>query len=320
MIMMNTKESTWQKYTLIYLVVIVLIVILVSFPRFGYEYPDSRYYFDVVSFFQGSLSGNNLTAPFCYRPLLPLISSIFPFESRYVFAAINLCFMIFISWMLFFIAKNFGSSDFISFLTASLFSVSLVVLFYGAVALVDPGAIFFLSVVYYLMIKNNNGIQIALFLTIGVLFKEVALVGVFAFLLYNKLRGWQWTIFPIATYALLRFVMPSGNPGFIWMFHLGNFVDVGSATLRTFLLGLGPYILFLLFGIFFFKSETNVNLNRWLLSLGVPSLCYIFIGLFFAHFDVRFIWPVYFAMLPFISNGIEFILDKLMRFIPDRLK
>ena len=197
---------------LIILFLIAFVVVVMSIPRFGYVYPDSSYYLDMVDFFSGTLSGSELTAPFSYRPILPLIAAFLPIAPELTFTVINIIFLILTAWVIFYSAMKRIPSSLIAFVTSLVFTVSLLYVFYGAVVLVDPGAAFFLALSYYYMTQEGQGKKIALFLTLGVLFKELALVGALTYFLYMRFREWWFMIPPLGTYAILRLITPSGNP------------------------------------------------------------------------------------------------------------
>jgi len=301
--------------TMILLFLITCTVIIMSIIRFGYAYPDSSYYLDMVEFFSGTLSGLELTAPFCYRPMLPLIVALLPLEAEISFAIINLIFLILISWVIFYMSLKRDSNPLVALLTTLVFIVSLLYLFYGAVVLVDPGAIFFLSLAYYYLREEGRNMQITILLTLGVLFKEVALVGVATYILLRNFKEWWLMVFPVGTYTILRIITPSGNPGYIWSFHLDNLVMNGVATLKTFLFGMTPFLILIILAYLHWRSsKTHESTDRkWILAAGIPALTYLFLGLFFAHFDVRFFWPIYLMLVPLCTDGFsEFF--RLIRF------
>jgi hypothetical protein len=307
----STERGSIQDFLI--LILLAAVTVVISIPRFGYVYPDSGYYLDMVEFFSGNLSGTDLVAPFCYRPLLPLIAAVIPFSPEVTFSVINLIFLVLISWMIFFIARKHTESDFTGFLATLVFTISLVYLFYGAVVLVEPGAVFFLVLGYYLIPEDGNSMLIAIVLSLGVLFKEVALVGVITYLVYRRFRDWWWMIPPIATYGLIRLVTPSGNPEFLWAFHLDNVTIFASATVRTLIYGLGPIMVFLLLGILFVRKKGDQELldMKWYIASGIPAIGYMLLGLFFAHFDVRFLWPFYLMMIPLVTYGTRMIMQTL---------
>ena len=145
---MSEERKLPSPVILLLLVLIACVVVVISIPRFGYIYPDSSYYLDMVAFFSGTLAGSELTAPFCYRPMMPLLAALLPLEANTSFAIINLIFLILLGWVIFYTSLKRNPNPSIAFLTTLVFIVSLLYLFYGAVVLVDPGAVFLLSVAY----------------------------------------------------------------------------------------------------------------------------------------------------------------------------
>lgn len=303
---MSEKWIIPKPKILIILILIACVVIMISIPRFGYVYPDSSNYLDMVDFFSGMLSGSELTAPFCYRPMLPLIAAFLPLAAEISFTIINLIFLILTAWVIFYSSMKRNPSPLVAFLTTLVFTVSLLYVFYGAVVLVDPGAAFFLSLAYYYMTEDGQGKKIVLLLTLGVLFKELALVGVLTYLLYNRFREWWLMVPPLGVYAILRIITPSGNPGYIWEFHFENLTLNLGATLRTFLFGVTPFLILLIFAFLYMRRSSidTGETGKWLIAAGLPALAYLFLGLFFAHFDVRFLWPTYLLLIPLCTDGV----------------
>ncbi len=302
---MSEKWKLPSPKILLFLALIACIVAVMSILRFGYIYPDSSYYLDMVEFFSGTLTGSELIAPFCYRPMMPFLASLLPLEVATSFALINLLFLVLIGWVIFYTSLKRNPNPSIAFLTTLVFIVSLLYLFYGAVVLVDPGAVFFLSVAYYYITEEGHSVKITILLSLGVLFKEVALVGVVTFLLYRKFKSWWLMAFPLGIYAILRIIIPSSNPGFVWSFHLDNVVAYGSGTLKTFLFGMTPFlILVILAYLAWRRGGLNGNRTRnWLIAAGIPALAYLILGLFFAHFDARFFWPIDLMLIPLCTDG-----------------
>ena len=110
------------------LIIIAFAVIAMSVVRFAFVYPDSSYYLDFVAFLSGSLSGSELTAPFCYRPMLPLIAAILPFPAELTFAIVNLFFLILIGWVIFYTSLKRNQSPYIALVTTLAFVFSLLYL------------------------------------------------------------------------------------------------------------------------------------------------------------------------------------------------
>lgn len=288
------------------LIIIAFAVIAMSVVRFAFVYPDSSYYLDFVAFLSGSLSGSELTAPFCYRPMLPLIAAILPFPAELTFAIVNLFFLILIGWVIFYTSLKRNQSPYIALVTTLAFVFSLLYLFYGAVVLVDPGAVFFLALAYYYLTERDSSKKIALFLSIGVFFKEIALGGVIAYLLYMKFKEWWLMIPPIGVYGVIRILTPSGNPGYLWTLHLDNITINLLGTLKTFAYGMGPFLILILFAYFYSRRNPENKIgSKWLLSTGIPALGYLALGLFFAYFDVRFLWPTYLMIIPLCTDGVS---------------
>jgi hypothetical protein len=309
---------------LLALVILALTTIVASYIRFGHMYPDSSYYLLLVEFFRGTLSGTELIAPYCYRPLLPLIAAILPFTPELTFSLINMIMGIFLAWTLFFLAREFGFSNLSSLASSGICSFSLAVAYFGAAVLVDVGAVLFLALSMLLMIREVNGYKIAILLTIGILFKEIAIIGVLAYLFYRKTRDLTAMIIPIITFALIRLVMPSANPEFIWQFQLYNFTLYLTHTLLSLLFGFVPFVLLCIAALIRKIREPSKYSRefKWMFIMGIPASAIFGMGLFMAFFDARFIWPLYIALVPMMAAGSSEILrflkiEKAEAAIPD---
>ncbi|MHA2025319.1 MAG: hypothetical protein ACW98U_05395, partial [Candidatus Thorarchaeota archaeon] len=122
--MMTEKWKLPAPKILIILILLAFVTMMMSVPRFGFTYPDSAYYLDMVEFFSGTLSGSELVSPFSYRPMLPLIVAFLPIAPELSFSIINLVFMILIAWVIFFSSLKRNPDPLVSFITASAFIVS----------------------------------------------------------------------------------------------------------------------------------------------------------------------------------------------------
>ena len=208
---------------------------------------------------------------------------------------------------------EFNFSLFTSFITSAICTASWVVAYYGAVVLVDTGAMLFLGIGLLLTLKEAPGKQIALILIIGVLFKEIALIGVVFHTLYAKKKDVTVILLPIATYGILRLVTPTGNPDFSWLFHLENLTEGFDVTVRTLILTLGAFSFLIMIGMIWRRENSDIyrGFLRWVMFVGLPSVGIFCLGLFFASFDARFVWPLYFVMVPLAAAGVEQI-DKYL--------
>jgi hypothetical protein len=296
-----------------WLVFLSLISLFTALVRFGWVYPDSENYLLLVRFFRGEIPFSEITEPFSYRPLLPIIASLIPLQPELVFATVNTVLIILLSWIFFALSRDFGFSRIASFLASALCSFSWVVAYYGAAVLVDAGAVFCLSFALLMIYRNEGDITVALILTLGVLFKEIALVGVIASILWlRKLKPFT-LILPLSTHLLVRFLFSVGDAGYLWYFHLDNLGVYLESTVKTLGLTLGPFLVVLLCAIIFRNANAVQFSNslKWLVLVGLPCLAILFMGLFMARFDSRFVWPVYPALVRVTAYGLSQIVDRV---------
>lgn len=311
---MNTDMGQTQVET-VALTLLAVITALACLVRFSFQYPDSQYYMEMVGFFRGEVSASELNAPFAYRPLLPFIAAILPFAPQITISFLNLCFIVLLSWVYFLIAKEYEVSILIAFLTSAIYSVSWVVMYYGAVVLVDPGAILCLSLAFLMMIRNKERWKIGLVLLIGVFIKEIALIGIASYLLLQRDFSPAVLVPAPLGYAVVRFITPVSNPGFLWHFHFRAFTDLFSSTMKTLLVALVPYLVLIAIGLLYERKNNNQSKGsqQYLISTAVPAVVFLGVGLFFAHFDARFVWPLYPSLVPTTVYAVDSIAKLLKK-------
>jgi hypothetical protein len=163
------------------------------------------------------------------------------------------------------------------------------------------------------MLRDESGYKISILLSIGVLFKEVAIIGVLAYLFYRKTRDLPSMALPIITYLVIKYITPSANPGFTWQFHLLNFTTYLVHTLQVLLIGLVPFILVCIPALVKKAKEPGKYTRefKWMFIMGIPALGIFGLGLFWAFFDGRFIWPLYIALVPMMAAGSSEVLRLL---------
>lgn len=300
-----------------WLALLAIISFLTCLIRFGWVYPDSENYILLVSFFRGEIPITETVAPFSYRPLLPLIASLLPFPPELVISILNIVFIVILSWTLFLLSTEFGYSKPASFAASGICSFSWVVAYYGAVVLVDAGAVLCLSIALLLIYRDSNDYSVALFLLLGTLFKEIALVGVLASILWQKkLKPFTLVLPPIA-YFITRYVFSEGQLGYIWNFHLESFTTYLIPTIKTIGLTLGPFAVVFIIALLMRKKNADRfdKSIKWLVLIGIPCILIFLLGLFMAHFDSRFVWPLYPPLIPITAYGFDCIIVRMKSFL-----
>ena len=302
----------WWKW----LIPLSVLSLLTAAVRFAWLYPDSENYLLLVRFFRGEIPLSATVAPFSYRPLLPLIAALLPLSPEITFASLNALFIVMLSWVLFQICLDFGFSGSASFGASVLCSVSFVVAYYGTAVLVDAGAMLCLSIGLLRARRTKPDLEVCLALTLGMLFKEFAAVGVVACLLLKKRMPFTYVV-PAAAYIVVRLVMSPGSQGYLWFFELDNMTVFLVPTLKTLFLTLGPAVALILLAVY----DRRANQERfrasfsWMVRVGVPALGILGIGLFMAHFDARFVWPLYPAFAPALAYAIS-VLTRFLQRLP----
>jgi len=307
-----------------WLALLAIVSFLTALFRFGWIYPDSESYILLVSFFRGEIPITETVSPFSYRPLLPLFAAILPFPPEMVFSVMNTVFIIILSWTFFLLSTEFGYSKPASFAASGICSFSWVVAYYGAAVLVDAGAVLCLSVALLLIYRDSSDHSIAIVLLLGTLFKEIVLVGVLASILWQKKLKPLTLVLPVSAYIIIRYIFSEGQVGYIWYFHLESFTTYLIPTIKTLGLTLGPFaVIFVVALLMRKKSVGDFDKSiKWLVLIGIPCGLVLFMGLFMAHFDSRFVWPLYVPLVPITAYGFDCLIVRLKSFLtrhPDGL-
>lgn len=291
----------------IWLFILALLGTITSMVRFAYVYPDSNYYLALVEFFRGNTPFSETYAPFNNRILLPLLAAALPIHPAISFGIMNTLFTIFLSFVFFILAEDFGFPGHSCFLSSSLCTISWIVAYYGSAVLVDAGAVLCLSLAILVAKKGYGDFETAVILLVGVLFKEIALIGILAVILWEKKIRPLTIMLPSIAYVVIRFFTAQEGIGFVWYFHLESFTTHLEPTIKTLGLTLGPFMIMFLISLYFrnVNREVFTQTQKWLILIGLACSISLLMGLFFAYFDSRFVWPLYPALVPIVAYGFE---------------
>ena len=318
----NTNNFGYNDYLYLVLLIINTIIMAILGTFVNRDFPDSESYTTIVQYFQGTAPLDSLKPPFSYRPLLPFMASLLPFDVETSFLLYNGFFLIVISFSFYFIALHFNIPKYAAFLSTSACMSTHTVLYYGTAILVDTPALAMMSLAALLMTKkqsNRTWISILLLISLGVAFKETAIVMALAYLLKSRdiLRSIPMVVLPGSIYLIDRILFdPSGEIGYFWSLGSYNFEHL-DATLLVFILGLMnqlPFVIIGIVGIWKKWCEDNGSL-QWFGMMGISTLFILLFGLIFGYFSTRFIWPMYIALIPLIGLGIDLFITKLRGFI-----
>ena len=283
------------------LLLLNLLAILVSGLNFGLVYQDSLAYVELVNWFKGD---GLLVPPFCYRPAIPFIASILPFEPIFSISILSLIFLLALTTMIYLICLQVGASWKAAFVATTLATISHSVFSYGAVALIDTSYIFFVALAVFFMLyprTQNNRFLILATIMIGVFFKESAVIASLAYLFYK--RDWRqvplFTIGPALAYVASRLtvgVLLIENAQDFWIPSIERFIaQVVPGITRFLFLGLASFAWLLLLVPYVKIPAIH---RDWFLAVGGAMGLLMLFAMTAASFDSRFIWPLFLGLTP----------------------
>ena len=307
-------------------IVLVVLACVTSMVRFGHVYPDSYAYLSYIDYFDGIGSLEDVSTPIALRPVMPLAVSLLNglLDSFLILSFLNLGFVCLISLGMFRYVKNYDLDERSAFLAAAICTVSFPVAFYGAVPLVDALAVLVMLLVVIGQIEGKGDLFAMTLLLFGVIVKEVVLfIG-----LYYVLREIDesrsesgpktaffvgikklWILIPASILHLALRSLIFGELANSLGFHLRIF----ESPLRMIQVVGGIGITFVVPTIILLITFRREKCESWGLAkrdalLGIVSLLPLaFLGLFFAYFDARFIWPLYLPLVPLVGCSIRIL-------------
>lgn len=332
-----SKNSHFKAFHFIILFVSLLII---SFPRFNQQdigpikkftgepfdefkakgyflLGDAPHYIELVKYFKGDIAQKSLHVPFAYRPLVPLLCVLLPFEPL---TSINLLNLVWLSGSVILLYQILGLLNFsaqYSLAGCYMFVVSFGIFWYSTTGFIDPGFIFVLLLgLYFILTKNDAGLFITLFF--GVLLKEtsVILIPVYGFSKYYRKEKFALKIVFLVLTALLpviavRMLMADVIPRQMLprldnlMSNLGSYKGLTALFLT---LGI-PGLLSLQYFIFVRRKSGFSAGNRELypaVVLYLSSLGLLLLSFFIAHADGRMALPLFVSSIPFALLTIEY--------------
>lgn len=288
-----------------YLIVLVVMAILASIVRFGHIYPDSIFYLIYVDYFDGVATVQSVTSPFALRPVLPFIVSLLNglIDSVLVFSLLNMMFVCLIGIGLYEYIKTYQISNKAAFIVAAVCTVSYPVIYFGAMPLVDALAVLVMLIIVMGQRKGKGDLFAMTMFLFGAIVKEVVLfIGIY-YILKEGIRK-IWVLIPAATLHLyLRFLIFNELANTL-IFNLNIFDRMGQVIG---MFGMTFAILFVVMVVKRGKCSCWKTVKKDSLYGIIALVPLVFLGLFFAYFDGRFLWPLYIPLAPMvaclISNG-----------------
>ncbi len=328
-----SSGMTPKRKEFVWLVGLAVLLVLVCLPRFNRwdlgvarwtssgqlskeMLSDAGGYVKTVEYFRGERDATELSTPFQYRPLVPLLASWLPFAPMTSLNVVNVLALIAALVAIWVTVGRLGYDLPAKVVGGALFVLSFPTFYYGAIGIVDPAAILFVAV-GVMCIVQRHWLAVVIILAVGVLAKETVAVLIPATcvaLLTKQERLWRSLIITgacvivfILAYKSVRIVMP--GEVYIWLpswSRLSRNVE-RVRTYTSFVLAFGlPGLLSLGF------LCDRARLWRKRLVEDGPFLIGILaaIGLWCfslvsAHTDGRFIWVSYPFMIPLAVGTIE---------------
>ena len=306
------------------LLVLFGLTALTASLRFGTSYPnfpDSEKYLTLVDAFRGEVPLNETVSPFNYRILLPLITAILPVDPAMFMSWTNTILLFVLAFIMYRIPRKFGFGQVSSTIAAAFCMVSWPVMQYGSSVLVETPFMVCLALGIYAILDKWNWKYILIITTVGVLFKETALLIALVYLFYDWKKAIPVGVSGGIAYLGARILMSDSIGSSTWVWNLGetNLVRPYAA------LDILGYALFLIMIPLFFailwRKDVKVwctDFNYlwdttwvWFIYVGLPLATLIPISYFFAYFSVRFIWPMYLGLLPMIAYGVQRMLVRV---------
>jgi hypothetical protein len=134
---------------------------------------DAWFYLEYVKYFRNTPAGDVIApvAPFCRRPLCPLLASLLPFNEMTSLNIVNIGMLLASLAVLAAVMGLLNVSAFAGYGALLLFVFSFPTFYYGAIGYVDPALVFFLSLGVWALITRQRTIFIVC-MFIGVFAKE----------------------------------------------------------------------------------------------------------------------------------------------------
>lgn len=284
--------------------------------KLGYDVEmslDSYTYVQYVNYYNGKDVEMEVTKPYSFRFLVPLLASLLPFDS---FTSLNIiCLSTEILGLLFLmkILALLGFTPKTVFITSFLYSFSFPVFYYGVVGLLDAPAIFLIILGVYLTLRKQLIPLIFTMIIAAMINEKAVLLLPFYFFFNIKEVGFKQSFINssiifvafVAVSLLVRANTINADSGFMWTVSTSSLID-NLTRIRTYislaLTGGIPLLIFVL-------SYKNIDFRQshtFGFAIGT-----IFVGLMIiysltaAYTDGRFAWYLYPFLLPLCAYGIE---------------
>ncbi|WP_337864990.1 hypothetical protein [Ignavibacterium sp.] len=304
------------------LIPLLLLLYLVVLPRFNWRdlpQPFNQFVgekpFDVVQyqkyvqFFRGNKNvANELEGPFSYRPLVPLLASVIPFQSNTSINLINLFFLTLGLIYLLRLLRLFGFNENQSIIGGLFFILSFPLFYYATSGYIDGSLLGILLISTYYLFDDKYFLFILTF-TLGIFIKETIIillpVAIIEFMIKEKSKiKFLKVIIPVLLYflviVLIRKIAPH-KESYVWKPSIDILIYnlVRVKTYLSFLLTFGIPGLLATYLIITKKIQMiSKEISYPILAGFLFSFLLWLYSLFAAYSDGRQLWITYVFSIP----------------------
>ena len=305
------------------LIIVVLLLVIMLYPRFnmqdisiispftgvkaGEMTPDQKNYYNFTEYFKGKSELDKIFPPFSYRPLMPFVASLLPFDSMLSMSIVNVIANLLTVLLIYLTLRQLNFNYSLRIVGILLYIVSFPLMYYGSSGFLEPTANLFIYLIVYLTVSNRI-VYLPIVFILAAITKEVTIIALpfaLVYLLVNNrsnLRELKKSMFLlllsflffIIANLLIRYLFSTDNT-YLWSpsfdTAIGNLSR--AKTYLSFILAFGLPGLFSLW--YFISKQSGLNKKK-LLAWYCGTLCAILLSAYSvvaAYSDGRFIWTGY---------------------------
>lgn len=273
---------------------------------------DTYSYVQYVNYYKGKDVAAEVSKPFTYRFLIPLISSVLPFDAFSSLNVINLLSEILFLFILMKVLLILKFDQKTIFLTSLLHAFSFPVFYYGVIGHIDAPSVLLFILGIYLAFKNNYW-GMVLLMILGTFVNEKIVIILPFYFIYKwigkdfKTSFWQTALLGILFLTciyLVRNYTINSDTQYFWKADSDLFFK-NLSRIKTYLslmlTGGLPLLIFIL-------SVKHINFrtaHNAALATGVFFVILLILySILSAYTDGRFMWYIYPFILPLCAIGI----------------
>jgi len=210
--------------------------------------------------------------------------------------------------VVYYLVKSFDIGSFGAFAATGLTTVGVMSIKWGSWVGNDLPAMLFLGLVFLAIKREMSESIVLVLLVIGTLFKEFVIIGAGVWFFWSlSKRNTRESFFSVLSgvvsalaYMSIRQLWGAFgiSANWFWRFNdFWNFTHNFDTVVKTFFLGFMFFIPAIIIALLWGERHKTRPALIWMAASSVLSV-YMFLGLFMAYFDLRFVWPLYLGMAP----------------------